>query len=135
MWIQASCSGSTLSHPHDASILLVKLTLCILEIPKGVLWQIVKTQTKCRKHGKKSGPALFAKINAGVHNYLEIYTCDPLNLSWTILPLLYIFICLGKFIRIKKIKPLERLKIRPQGYKTFFMLNSTLHEIYPAHKC
>ena len=23
----------------------------------------------------------------------------------------------------------------PQGYKTFFMLNSTEHEIYPAHKC
>ena len=24
--------------------------------------------------------------------------------------------------------------IRPQGYKTFLMLNSTEHEIYPAHK-
>ena len=23
---------------------------------------------------------------------------------------------------------------RPQGYKTFFMLNSTEHAIYPAHK-
>ena len=23
----------------------------------------------------------------------------------------------------------------PQGYKTFFMLNSGEHEIYPAHKC
>ena len=23
----------------------------------------------------------------------------------------------------------------PQGYKTFFMLNSTKQEIYPAHKC
>ena len=23
----------------------------------------------------------------------------------------------------------------PQGYKTFFMLNSTEHEICPAHKC
>ena len=22
----------------------------------------------------------------------------------------------------------------PQGYKTFFMLNSAEHEIYPAHK-
>ena len=22
-----------------------------------------------------------------------------------------------------------------QGYKTFFMLNSAEHEIYPAHKC
>ena len=21
------------------------------------------------------------------------------------------------------------------GYKTFFMLNSAMHEIYPAHKC
>ena len=27
------------------------------------------------------------------------------------------------------------LDIWPQGYKTFFMLNSTEHEIYPAHKC
>ena len=25
-------------------------------------------------------------------------------------------------------------QIRPQGYKTFFMLNSTKQEIYPAHK-
>ena len=24
---------------------------------------------------------------------------------------------------------------RPQGYKTFFMLNSVEHEIFPAHKC
>ena len=23
----------------------------------------------------------------------------------------------------------------PRGYKTFFMLNSNEHEIYPAHKC
>ena len=26
-------------------------------------------------------------------------------------------------------------EIRPQGYNTFFMLNSTEHEIFPAHKC
>ena len=25
--------------------------------------------------------------------------------------------------------------IRPRGYKTFFMLNSIEHEIFPAHKC
>ena len=25
--------------------------------------------------------------------------------------------------------------IRAQGYKTFFMLNSTEHEIFPVHKC
>ena len=24
---------------------------------------------------------------------------------------------------------------RPQGYKTFSMLNSAEHKIYPAHKC
>ena len=24
---------------------------------------------------------------------------------------------------------------RPQGYKTFFMLNSAEHELIPAHKC
>ena len=26
-------------------------------------------------------------------------------------------------------------QLRPQGYKTFFMLNSAEQEIYPAHKC
>ena len=26
-------------------------------------------------------------------------------------------------------------KIWPWGYKTFFMLNSAEHEIFPAHKC
>ena len=26
-------------------------------------------------------------------------------------------------------------KIRARGYKTFFMLNSIEHEIFPAHKC
>ena len=26
-------------------------------------------------------------------------------------------------------------KILARGYKTFFVLNSTEHEIYPAHKC
>ena len=25
--------------------------------------------------------------------------------------------------------------IRPRGYKTFSMLNSVEHEIFPAHKC
>ena len=25
--------------------------------------------------------------------------------------------------------------IWPQDYKTFFMLNSAKHEIYPAHEC
>ena len=27
------------------------------------------------------------------------------------------------------------IQIRPRGYKTFFILNSAEHEIYPAHKC
>ena len=27
------------------------------------------------------------------------------------------------------------VKIRLRGYKTFFMLNSAEHAIYPAHKC
>ena len=27
------------------------------------------------------------------------------------------------------------IKTRPRGYKFFFMLNSTEHEIIPAHKC
>ena len=29
----------------------------------------------------------------------------------------------------------KECKFRPQGCKTFFMLNSAEHEIYPAHKC
>ena len=32
-------------------------------------------------------------------------------------------------------KPNNVLVSRPPGYKTFFMLNSAEHEIYPAHKC
>ena len=27
------------------------------------------------------------------------------------------------------------LRLWPQGYKTFFMLNSAEHEIDPAHRC
>ena len=34
-------------------------------------------------------------------------------------------------IRVDK----DKGRTRPQGYKTFFMLNSAEHEIYPAHKC
>ena len=29
----------------------------------------------------------------------------------------------------------EEVKAWPRGYKTFSMLNSTEHEIFPAHKC
>ena len=30
---------------------------------------------------------------------------------------------------------LRKLKTRLRGYKTFFMLNSIEHEIFPVHKC
>ena len=30
---------------------------------------------------------------------------------------------------------LKKKKKQARGYKTFFMLNSAEHEIYPAHKC
>ena len=30
---------------------------------------------------------------------------------------------------------LNNLEAWPHGYKTFFMLNSAEHEIYPTHKC
>ena len=33
----------------------------------------------------------------------------------------------------KGLKPFKHT--RPRGYKTFSMLNSAEHEIYPAHKC
>ena len=29
--------------------------------------------------------------------------------------------------------PMQTLSTWPQGYKTFFMLNSTEHEIFPTH--
>ena len=29
----------------------------------------------------------------------------------------------------------QLMSVRLVGYKTFFMLNSTEHEIFPAHKC
>ena len=29
----------------------------------------------------------------------------------------------------------DQMMPMPRGYKTFFMLNSTEHEIYTAHKC
>ena len=29
----------------------------------------------------------------------------------------------------------EDSSTRPRGYKAFFMLNSTEHEIFPAHNC
>ena len=31
--------------------------------------------------------------------------------------------------------PSSLLKAWPRDYKTFFMLNSIEHEIFPAHKC
>ena len=38
--------------------------------------------------------------------------------------------------RISKVSQNEHChSTRPRGYKDFFMLNSTKHEIYPAHKC
>ena len=46
------------------------------------------------------------------------------------------------FIQIKRkdlsvIKRVDKFnnKTRSRGYKTFFKLNSTEHEIYQAHKC
>ena len=40
------------------------------------------------------------------------------------------------FLRSAYLSKRDRFhKIRPRGYKTFFMLNSTEHEIFPAHKC
>ena len=32
-------------------------------------------------------------------------------------------------------EPSTHALIRPRGYKTFFMLNSVEHEIFPAHEC
>ena len=52
----------------------------------------------------------------------------------------FLFFSLGKGIIPKMEFPLKGKNFlleetRPQGYKTFFMLNSTEHEFFPAHKC
>ena len=45
----------------------------------------------------------------------------------------------GMVIRSEKIagtcEQVSTTPVWPRGYKTFFMLNSAEHEIYPAHKC
>ena len=45
---------------------------------------------------------------------------------------------LGGYDALVAVDPWEPYPIRlnwPRGYKTFFMLNSTEHEFFPAHKC
>ena len=37
--------------------------------------------------------------------------------------------------KVKTIYFSETIAAWPRGYKTFFMLNSVEHEIFPAHKC
>ena len=39
------------------------------------------------------------------------------------------------FSKFRKNSAGSEALIRPRGYKTFFMLNSTEYEIFPAHKC
>ena len=39
------------------------------------------------------------------------------------------------FLRAYVEYELASVEIRPRGYKTFFVLNSVEHEIFPAHKC
>ena len=46
------------------------------------------------------------------------------------------YICVkSQTIARQERRELQHLKTKPQGYKTFFVLNSTEHKIYPAHKC
>ena len=40
--------------------------------------------------------------------------------------------CVYKYLIIPPVSP--ESAFRPRGYKTFFMLNSIEHEIFPAHK-
>ena len=57
-----------------------------------------------QKHSISSGPALFANINTSpgteVHNQFEISTCGPLKCIMDN-PILIVFICMGKSIRIQ----------------------------------
>ena len=60
-----------------------------------------------------------------VRTYLQFYAEN----FWTSKPVIIITILRTKFLLSGPII------LRPQGYKTFFMLNSAEHKIYPAHKC
>ena len=50
-------------------------------------------------------------------------------------------LCFGSHVSIGKSsldrpgKCFRKVYTRARGYKTFFMLNSTEHENFPAHKC
>ena len=47
----------------------------------------------------------------------------------------HIFFKYNYYYTEQKKKRNTKFGIRPRGYKTFFTLNSTEHETFPAHKC
>ena len=63
-------TGFTVLYLSDTYKLYPPLILCILETPKGVLSQTVKTKMKCRKRvcGISPGSALFANIKTNLHS-------------------------------------------------------------------
>ena len=69
------------------------LTLCILETPKGVLWQAVQTQIKCTIMVHLSGSALFAKIKTifrDINTSFRKFYRRPLKYTqWAVPKLLY----------------------------------------------
>ena len=68
------------------------------------------------------GPGEAFKNNYHIYLFISLYT-HCADLSETI-PLIANRICSNQ----------DRTDVWPRGYKTFFMLNSTEHEISTAHK-
>ena len=82
--------------------------------------ETVLIQMKCHKNLKSgilSGSALFAKINTIFRDKNLSYFGSPINES--------------AYVRLWYLS--QRWAIRPGGYTTVFMLNST--EAYHLHKC
>ena len=79
-----------------------KLTLCILEPLKRVLWQTVKTQMKCSIMQHQGLHCLLRlKQNSGteIHHNIENSTWDPFKYTMGS-PILSVSICMWKSIRI-----------------------------------
>ena len=86
------------------------LTLCIMDTPKWILWQTVKTQMKCSimQHNAAFHQGLHCLLRlkhpsgTEIYHNLENYTCDPLMYTMGS-PILMVSICMGKSIKMKRL--------------------------------
>ena len=89
----------------------------------------------------------FCKSDMSKYGYLEVFQRVPstsryrestvflmLALFCRYIDLIAFFSSFSRF-RTKILRSVRLFVTRPRVYKTFSMLNSTEHEIFPAHKC